>query len=47
VETAAQRDLLIGAGCDFGQGYLFARPMPADAFDALLAQSTRPQTDGS
>jgi len=47
VETAAQRDLLIGAGCDFGQGYLFARPMPADAFDALLAQNTKPQTDGS
>jgi len=37
VETTAQRDLLIGAGCDFGQGYLFARPMPADALGALLA----------
>ncbi len=37
VETMAQRDLLIGAGCDFGQGYLFARPMPAGAMDALLA----------
>ena len=28
VETAAQRDLLIGMGCDHFQGYLFARPMP-------------------
>ena len=37
VETQAQRDLLVGAGCDFGQGYLFARPMPAAQFDALLA----------
>ncbi|MEP6972016.1 MAG: GGDEF domain-containing phosphodiesterase, partial [Betaproteobacteria bacterium] len=37
VETPAQRDLLLGAGCDFGQGYLFARPMPADAFDAVFA----------
>jgi EAL domain-containing protein (putative c-di-GMP-specific phosphodiesterase class I) len=36
VETTMQRDLLIGAGCDFGQGYLFARPMPAHALDALL-----------
>ncbi len=38
VETTAQRDLLIGAGCDFGQGYLFARPMPAQALDVLLAR---------
>ena len=36
VETPDQRDLLIAAGCDFGQGYLFARPMPAPDFDAIL-----------
>ena len=36
VETAEQRDLLAAAGCDYGQGYLFARPMPVEAFDALL-----------
>jgi diguanylate cyclase (GGDEF)-like protein/PAS domain S-box-containing protein len=46
VETAAQRDLLISAGCDFGQGYLFAHPMPADALEAMLALNARPQTDG-
>ncbi len=38
VETTAQRDLLTGAGCDFGQGYLFARPMSAQALDGLLAR---------
>ncbi len=38
VETALQRDLLIAAGCDFAQGYFFARPLPVDAFEALLAQ---------
>jgi diguanylate cyclase (GGDEF)-like protein/PAS domain S-box-containing protein len=27
VETEMQRDLLLQAGCDHGQGYLFARPM--------------------
>ncbi|QPK65503.1 EAL domain-containing protein [Methylomonas sp. LL1] len=38
IETAEQFDLLINAGCDFGQGYLFSRPVPADEFDALLSQ---------
>jgi diguanylate cyclase (GGDEF)-like protein/PAS domain S-box-containing protein len=43
VETAEQRDLLAAAGCDYGQGYLFARPMPAEQFDALLkAQAPTP-----
>jgi EAL domain-containing protein (putative c-di-GMP-specific phosphodiesterase class I)/FixJ family two-component response regulator len=31
VETEAQRRLLIAAGVDLAQGYLFGRPMPADA----------------
>jgi diguanylate cyclase (GGDEF)-like protein/PAS domain S-box-containing protein len=37
IETCQQRELLLAAGCDFGQGYLFARPMPADALLTLLA----------
>ncbi|MBI5006093.1 MAG: EAL domain-containing protein [Nitrosomonadales bacterium] len=36
VETVEQRDILIAAGCDYGQGYLFAKPMPADQFDLFL-----------
>lgn len=32
VETEEQKNLLIGAGCDFGQGYLFGRPVPARDF---------------
>ncbi|MBP1205968.1 diguanylate cyclase (GGDEF)-like protein/PAS domain S-box-containing protein [Duganella sp. 1411] len=36
VETPEQRDLLAAAGCDYGQGYLFAKPMPAEEFDQLL-----------
>jgi EAL domain-containing protein (putative c-di-GMP-specific phosphodiesterase class I) len=34
VETVMQRDLLRRAGCDFGQGYLFARPMDGGFFGA-------------
>ena len=36
VETVEQRDLLAGIGCDYGQGYLFSRPIPADDFTTLL-----------
>ena len=28
--------LLAAAGCDFGQGYLFARPIPAADFETLV-----------
>jgi len=36
VETVLQRDLLLAAGCDFAQGYLFSRPVEAGRFEALL-----------
>jgi diguanylate cyclase (GGDEF)-like protein/PAS domain S-box-containing protein len=36
VETELQRDLLTASGCDFGQGYLFSRPVPAADFEALM-----------
>jgi EAL domain-containing protein (putative c-di-GMP-specific phosphodiesterase class I) len=35
VETLEQRSILTEAGCDFGQGYLFAKPMPASQFEKL------------
>ncbi|MFZ4702224.1 MAG: putative bifunctional diguanylate cyclase/phosphodiesterase, partial [Candidatus Methylumidiphilus sp.] len=36
VETVVQRDLLRQAGCDYGQGYLFSRPVSAEAFEQLI-----------
>ncbi|MDR6990491.1 EAL domain-containing protein [Luteimonas sp. 3794] len=36
VESVAQRDLLIGMGCDHFQGYLFARPMPESMLEDWL-----------
>ena len=38
VETEQQRALLAAAGCDYAQGYLFARPLPAPDFEAFMAQ---------
>jgi EAL domain-containing protein (putative c-di-GMP-specific phosphodiesterase class I) len=39
VETEHQRVLLRLAGCDEMQGFLFAKPAPAQAIDRLLAQA--------
>jgi diguanylate cyclase (GGDEF)-like protein len=36
VETQQQLDALAGLGCTLAQGYLFARPQPADRLFALL-----------
>ncbi|MCW5656132.1 MAG: EAL domain-containing protein [Burkholderiaceae bacterium] len=36
IETAAQREYLAGLRVDFGQGYLFGRPMPAVDLRKLL-----------
>lgn len=40
VETEVQRQLLAAMGCDYGQGYLFARPMPAAEFEQVLASQS-------
>jgi diguanylate cyclase (GGDEF)-like protein/PAS domain S-box-containing protein len=42
VETEEQRDLLRAAGCDFGQGYCFARPMSAAEFEARYQHHLTP-----
>lgn len=42
VETDAQRALLAESGCDHCQGYLFSRPVPADAIRTLLGTSGGP-----
>ncbi|MCC7228394.1 MAG: EAL domain-containing protein, partial [Burkholderiaceae bacterium] len=39
VETAAQRDLLLGLGCHHYQGYLLSAPVPIETFEALFKHS--------
>ena len=36
VETEAQRELLLRAGCDYAQGFLFAPPLTGEEFEAML-----------
>lgn len=41
IETEAQARFLTRHGCDIGQGFLFARPMPAAEFESWLAGQPR------
>lgn len=47
VETEYQRKVLADAGCDYGQGYLFSRPVPVEKFEQaylMSANSERKQS---
>jgi len=37
IETVEQQQLLRDMGCDYGQGYLFSKPIAADEFEVFLA----------
>jgi diguanylate cyclase (GGDEF)-like protein/PAS domain S-box-containing protein len=39
VETAQQMEQLKGMGCDLGQGYYFAKPLPSGAISEMLNQA--------
>jgi diguanylate cyclase (GGDEF)-like protein/PAS domain S-box-containing protein len=41
IETTEQREALLELGCRIGQGYLFARPMPAEGATGLLGLMER------
>jgi diguanylate cyclase (GGDEF)-like protein/PAS domain S-box-containing protein len=44
VETQAQRDFLIGQGCENFQGYLFSKPLPIEQLEAYLRRQAAPIT---
>lgn len=39
IETKQQEQLLKAAGCDYGQGFLYSKPVPIKAFEKLLKQT--------
>ena len=39
VETPAQASLLLEAGCEEGQGYLFSKPLPVDEYEKFVYTS--------
>ncbi|MDD4076318.1 MAG: EAL domain-containing protein, partial [Eubacteriales bacterium] len=44
VETREQASFLKSIGCNYVQGYLYARPMPSSDFEAQLARAGREKT---
>ncbi len=36
IETQEQMELLLGADCDYGQGYFFSKPVPASEFERVF-----------
>ena len=37
IETEGQRDLLREIGCQYGQGFLYSRPLPPEQFEQMLS----------
>lgn len=44
VETEVQKQMLMDAGCDYAQGFLYSAPVPAVEFEALL-QAQHPSSE--
>ncbi|MDE5935956.1 MAG: EAL domain-containing protein, partial [Ruminococcus sp.] len=36
IENTEQEEILRKAGCDYGQGYLYGKPMPAQQLEDLM-----------
>jgi diguanylate cyclase (GGDEF)-like protein/PAS domain S-box-containing protein len=45
VSTAHQAERLTALGCEYGQGYLYARPLEGKAFRAFLAETRKSDLD--
>jgi len=47
IETEEQADMLLRLGCEFGQGWLYGRPVTADRIPQLVADAPRIHSSGS
>ncbi|MGA2672413.1 MAG: EAL domain-containing protein [Terracidiphilus sp.] len=42
VETPEHANMLLWLGCDFGQGYLYSKPVPAEELSSLISRKPQP-----
>jgi PAS domain S-box-containing protein len=42
VETQEQANMLLWLGCDFGQGFLYSTPVPAEDLSAIISRKPQP-----
>jgi len=47
VEESGQQEILSRLGCSYSQGYLYSKPLTAEAFPAFLASAAAPRTEPS
>jgi diguanylate cyclase len=47
VEDSGQQEILSQLGCSYSQGYLYSKPLTAEAFPAFLAGAAAPTTEPS
>ena len=47
VETQAQREALLKAGCNYGQGYYFSRPVSAERFETQFLHAIPAESGGA
>lgn len=45
IENPNQEDILRKAGCDFGQGYLYGKPMPAEKIEEFFEENMKQTKD--
>ena len=45
VETDYQRQVLADAGCDYGQGYLFSKPVPVEEFEQVFITKAKENSE--
>jgi PAS domain S-box-containing protein len=47
VENKAQAEMLLWLGCEYGQGWLYGRPVPAEELPGLVSRESFSPADGS
>ncbi len=38
IENKSHEEFIVNEGCDYGQGYLYSKPLPCDEFELNLYQ---------